>query len=174
MSTGIPTVNFAIGRDDDAVKTLQRFAELIPNVPFPSNISQYSTIHWNAVAGVPDFVANISLSDFLETYIWGPAGIEAKINALEAKETGRRGQAFTLTWEDQAACTVALTNGSLYNATEACAAGAEIFDYWSNGTTLEQLGGGSVLMTGKDMVCTPILPLRVLASIRAAFCTRTG
>lgn len=151
MNTGIPTVNWAIGANDTAISTLERFSGLLPNAPFPTNTSQYSTIHYGAVGGVPEFVAKQTLSDFLNTYIWGPAGMEAKFNALDAKATDRRGQAFNIELADTTACYTELSNGTAYNETESCGGKASIFDFWSDGTTLEQAGGGNVLMTGEDM-----------------------
>jgi CubicO group peptidase (beta-lactamase class C family) len=153
MNTGVSTVNQAIALDDTAESTLKKFAELKPTVPFPANSSQYSTIHFNAVAGVTQWVANQTLEDFLNAHIWGPAGMEAKMNALDAKATGRRGQAFSIEWDSSVACFIDLSKDVKYNESAACAGNATVFDYWSNGTTLEQQGGGSVLMTGEDMVC---------------------
>lgn len=152
MRTGVPRHDHSISRSDSALDALRNIGLLNASVPFPSDIQQYSTIHYNAMTALPGLLLNTTLDQFVEKTFWPALGMTSTFNATWARETGRRGQAFNHVDQNTTGCVLDLLGGTGYNESAACRGQVDVFDFWTEGDGMEQGGGGAVLMTGNDLV----------------------
>ncbi|ODO04797.1 hypothetical protein I350_05407 [Cryptococcus amylolentus CBS 6273] len=112
---------------------------------------QYNNFHYIALDLVIQTLTNRSLSDFVQSRIFDPVGLQdATYNATQARLSGHRSDGFVRLNRNYTQCTVEL-DVSRAGIPHACLGTSASIGWWVNGDGSFEAGPGGIIMSGSDM-----------------------
>lgn len=152
MVSGLPQHIINMRPEDSAATFVDSVQYLKTNVQLRTQF-QYSNANYVILGRIAELLLNQTLESYIQSKIFRPLGMNGLFSAQAAGNTGRRTQGFALQGGNAARCAELISSGG--NPLDpSCFGSPKAFNFWTDGTGVEFGGGGYIILTPNDMVCT--------------------